>query len=73
MNMRYVRSGSDGSQYGVAALLAETGLTEVALAEAVNTVVEDVMGTPDRASDRCVRMLLHGSIRWPHRHHRKAL
>jgi hypothetical protein len=55
------------------ACLAETSLTEVGLAEAINAVVEDITGVPGRTSDRWVRMLLRGSIRWPHHQHRRAL
>lgn len=57
----------------LAACLAETGLTQAGLADAVNAVVEDLTGTPGRASDRWVRMLVDGSIRWPCHHYRQAL
>lgn len=57
----------------LAAYLAETGLTQAGLADAVNAVVEDLTGTPGRASDRWVRMLVDGSIRWPRYHYRQAL
>ena len=57
----------------LAAYLAETGLTQAGLADAVNAVVEDLTGEPGRASDRWVRMLLNGSIRWPRHHYRQAL
>lgn len=57
----------------LAAYLAETGLTQAGLADAVNAVVEDLTGTPGRASDRWVRMLVDGSIRWPRHHYRQAL
>lgn len=57
----------------LAAYLAETGLTQAGLADAVNAVVEDLTGKPGRASDRWVRMLVDGSIRWPRRHYRQAL
>lgn len=57
----------------LAAYLAEAGLTQAGLADAVNAVVEDLTGTPGRASDRWVRMLVDGSIRWPHHHYRQAL
>ncbi|MGH3837474.1 MAG: hypothetical protein ACRDSF_17500, partial [Pseudonocardiaceae bacterium] len=57
----------------LAAYLAETGLTQAGLADAVNTVVEDLTGRPGRASDRWVRMLVDGSIRWPRNHYRQAL
>lgn len=57
----------------LAAHLAETGFTQAGLADAVNAVVEDLTGTPGRASDRWVRMLVDGSIRWPRPHYRQAL
>ncbi len=57
----------------LAAYLAETGLTQTGLADAVNAVVEDLTGIPGRASDRWVRMLVDGSIRWPRHHYRQAL
>lgn len=57
----------------LAAYLAETGLTQAGLADAVNAVVEDLTGIPGRASDRWVRMLVDGSIRWPRNHYRQAL
>jgi hypothetical protein len=57
----------------LAAHLAETGLTQAGLADAVNAAVEDLTGTPGRASDRWVRMLVDGSIRWPRQHYRQAL
>lgn len=57
----------------LAAYLAETGLTQAGLADAVNAVVEDLTGIPGRASDRWVRMLVDGSIRWPRHHYRQAL
>ncbi len=57
----------------LAAYLAETGFTQVGLADVVNAVVEDLTGTPGRASDRWIRMLLDGSIRWPRHHYRQAL
>lgn len=57
----------------LAAYLAETGFTQAGLADAVNAVVEDLTGIPGRASDRWVRMLVDGSIRWPRNHYRRAL
>ena len=57
----------------LAAYLAETGLTQAGLADAVNAVVEDLTGISGRASDRWVRMLVDGSIRWPRHHYRQAL
>lgn len=57
----------------LAAHLAETGLTQAGLADALNAVVEDRTGVPGRASDRWVRMLVDGSIRWPRHHYRQAL
>jgi tetratricopeptide (TPR) repeat protein len=57
----------------LAAYLADIGLTQAGLADAVNAVVEDLTGTPGRASDRWVRMLVDGSIRWPRHHYRQAL
>ena len=57
----------------LAGLLAEIGFTQAGLADAVNAVVEDLTGTPGRASDRWVRMLVDGSIRWPRYHYRQAL
>ncbi|MGH7929000.1 MAG: hypothetical protein ACREQV_14520 [Candidatus Binatia bacterium] len=57
----------------LAAYLAETGLTQAGLADAVNAVVEDLTGIPGRASDRWVRMLVDGSIRCPRNHYRQAL
>jgi tetratricopeptide (TPR) repeat protein len=57
----------------LAAHLAETGFTQTGLADAVNAVVEDLTGTPGRASDRWVRMLVDGSIGWPRHHYRQAL
>lgn len=57
----------------LAAYLTETGLTQTGLADAVNAVVEDLTGAPGRASDRWVRMLVDGSIRWPRHHYRQAL
>ncbi|MDQ3150835.1 MAG: hypothetical protein M3R63_03640 [Actinomycetota bacterium] len=57
----------------LAECLAETGLTQAGLADAVNAVVEDLTGIPGRASDRWVRMLVNGSIRWPRHHYRQAL
>ncbi len=57
----------------LAAHLAEAGLTQAGLADAVNAVVEDLTGAPGRASDRWVRMLVDGSIRWPRLHYRQAL
>jgi tetratricopeptide (TPR) repeat protein len=57
----------------LAAYLAETGFTQAGLADAVNAVVEDLTGIPGRASDRWVRMLVNGSIRWPRNHYRQAL
>lgn len=57
----------------LAAYLAETGLTQAGLADAVNAVVGDLTGIPGRASDRWVRMLVDGSIGWPRLHYRQAL
>jgi hypothetical protein len=57
----------------LAAHLAEAGFTQAGLADAVNAVVEGLTGTPGRASDRWVRMLVDGSIRWPRLHYRQAL
>lgn len=57
----------------LAAYLAETGLTQAGLADAVNAAVEDLIGRPGRASDRWVRMLIDGSIRWPRQYYRQAL
>lgn len=57
----------------LAALLAQAGLTQDGLADAVNGAVADATGVPGRASDRWVRMLLDGSVRWPRRHYRHAL
>jgi tetratricopeptide (TPR) repeat protein len=57
----------------LAAYLAETGLTQAGLADAINAVVEDLTGTPGRASDRWIRMLVDGSIGWPRHHYRQAL
>lgn len=62
-----------GANTVLAAYLAETGLTQAGLADAVNAVVEDLTGMPGRASDRWVRMLVDGSIRWPRYHYRQAL
>ncbi len=62
-----------GANTVLAAYLAETGLTQAGLADAVNAVVEDLTGMPGRASDRWVRMLVDGSIRWPRHHYRQAL
>ncbi len=62
-----------GSNTMLAAYLAETGLTQAGFADAVNAVVEDLTGRPGRASDRWVRMLVDGSIRWPRSHYRQAL
>ncbi|MGH3850960.1 MAG: hypothetical protein ACRDRT_14900, partial [Pseudonocardiaceae bacterium] len=56
-----------------AAYLAETGLTQAGLADAVNAAVEDLTGMPGRASDRWVRMLGDGSIRWPRHRYRQTL
>src|SRR5262245_28243890 len=56
----------------LAEYLAEAGFTQAGLADALNAVVEDLTGTPGRASDRWVRMLVDGSIRWPRHHYRQA-
>jgi tetratricopeptide (TPR) repeat protein len=62
-----------GANTALAAYLAQMGLTQAGLADAINAVVEDLTGTPGRASDRWVRMLLDGSIGWPRHHYRQAL
>ncbi|MCA1604064.1 MAG: tetratricopeptide repeat protein [Acidobacteria bacterium] len=71
--MEFTEGNAGSANTALAAYLAETGLTQAGLADAVNAVVEDLTGTPGRASDRWVRMLVDGSIRWPRHHYRQAL
>jgi hypothetical protein len=57
----------------LAARIAELGLTEVEMADALNDAIEDATGRPGRISDRYVRHLLTGRVQWPWPHTRDAL
>jgi hypothetical protein len=57
----------------LAARIAELGLTEVEMADALNDAIENATGMPGRISDRYVRHLLTGRVRWPWPHTRDAL
>ncbi|SRR6266545_401461 len=49
----------------LAARIAEFGLTEVEIADLLNDAIEDKTGKRRKVSDRYVRLLLSGQIRWP--------
>jgi len=57
----------------LAARISELGLTTVELAAALNDAIEDITGQPGRATDRYVRLLVAGRIRWPWPAQRQAL
>jgi hypothetical protein len=57
----------------LAARLAELGLTERELAAQLNDAVRDATGVPGRATDRYVRLLVDGTVRWPWPSRRQAL
>jgi tetratricopeptide (TPR) repeat protein len=57
----------------LAARIAELGMTERELAGRLNSVVEKTTGKRGRSTDRYVRLLLDGTIRWPWKVNRQAL
>lgn len=57
----------------LAARVAELGLTEQKVADLLNDVKEQATGKRGKCTDRYVRMLLDGEIRWPLLVNRQAL
>jgi tetratricopeptide (TPR) repeat protein len=57
----------------LAARIAELGLTEQELSDLLNDAIELATGKRGRSTDRYVRLLLDGSIRWPWPVNRRAL
>lgn len=57
----------------LAARIAELGLTEKELSYLLNDAVEQETGKRGKATDRYVRLLLDGTIRWPWPVNRRAL
>jgi hypothetical protein len=57
----------------LAARIAELGLTERELADRINDAERDATGVAGKATDRYVRLLLDGTVRWPWLSRRQAL
>jgi hypothetical protein len=57
----------------LAARIAELGLTERELADRLNDAVGDATGVAGKATDRYVRLLVDGTVRWPWPTRRQAL
>jgi tetratricopeptide (TPR) repeat protein len=57
----------------LAARIAELGLTEKELSYLLNDAIEQETGERGKATDRYVRLLLDGTIRWPWPVNRRAL
>jgi tetratricopeptide (TPR) repeat protein len=53
--------------------IAELGMTELEMADALNTAIEDATGCRGRISDRYIRHLLSGRVQWPWQVTRDAL
>ncbi len=57
----------------LAARITELGLTRQQVSDMLNDAVEKATGTPGRSTDRYVRLLTEGTIRWPWLITRQAL
>jgi hypothetical protein len=57
----------------LAARIAELGLTEREVSDLLNDAIERATGQRGRSTDRYVRLLLDGTIRWPWPVNRRAL
>lgn len=57
----------------LAARLADLGLTQAELSEAINAICERLTGRRGMATDRYVRQILDGTILWPRDRYRRSL